>query len=552
MISLFHKKQTWRWFSPRVKTRNFTIIGGLVIVVLTIVVLVAVSQLDVIREYFSRASGKPADLTINTKAVLGPLPRPWRHLAQGGEGHDWRLQPLAGQVKAIKPAYIRIDHLYDFYDIVQGTPGNLSFDFSKLDPLLDDILATGAKPYIALSYMPPAISAGDIVAKPQRWQDWQLVVQKTVEHISGTKGISEVYYEVWNEPDLFGGWKYYGDKNYLTLYTYAVKGAQNARGVKPFKIGGPGITALYKNWFDALAKHAIANNLRYDFFSWHRYTTNLNQYPKDIGDVYAWIQQYPQLEPTLEFHITEWGHDSENHTGYDGRYGAAHTVAGAIKMTGLVQKAFVFEIQDGKDPQGQAHWGRWGLFTHQDAGAQAKPRYYALQMLDSLGDQRLEVSGEGYWVKALAARDNQGNTQVVVVNYDAYAKHSENVPITFTNIQPGKYLLKTQLLNGQAQEQQVATTAAILKTQLVMPVNTVAKVELSSLNNPEPIATPRPILPDQDAGQAKHQPYPTAQPINLSGEQSSTSPYGSAGATQSTQDNKSETINQQPSPIRIY
>lgn len=446
------------------------------------VVLISVAQLDVVREFFSRASGEPANLLVDTQAVLGPMPRPWRNLAQGGEAFDWRIQPITGQVKALNPEYIRIDHIYDFYDIVGGSSGALTFDFSKLDVILNDITATGAKPYIALSYMPPAIATGDIVSAPRSWGDWQLVVQRTVEHVSGTRGIDGVYYEVWNEPDLFGGWKYYGEKNYLTLYGYAARGAEAAARnprVKPFKIGGPGITALYRNWFNALAKYAVDNRVRLDFFSWHRYNTNIEQFQQDMLEVRTWIQEYPQLEPTLEFHITEWGHDSNNHAGYDGRYGAAHTVAGAIEMIGVVQRAFVFEIQDGKDPNGQASWGRWGLLQHQDFGSTAKPRYQALRMLDRIGDQRLQILGKGSWVKATAARDTDGHTEVVIANYDPRGAHAENVPLTFQNIEPGSFTITKQLLNGQQTVENVATTAAELRTFVNMSPNSVAFVELA-------------------------------------------------------------------------
>jgi beta-xylosidase len=470
--------------------RRRAIMGGLVVVVLTAVILIGVSQIQVIRDFLSRASGEKADIVVDTQAVLGPMPRPWRNLAQGGEGFDWRLQPLVPQVKALKPEYIRIDHIYDFYDIVHGTPGNLTFDFSKMDPVVADILATGAKPYIALSYMPPAIAEGDIVSKPKRWEDWQLVVQKTVEHYSGTKGINDVMYEVWNEPDLFGGWKYYGDKSYITLYNYAARGAAQARGVRPFKIGGPGITALYKNWFDAMAKNAINNNVRMDFFSWHRYNHKLEQYRDDMTEVREWTAAYPQLEPTLEFHITEWGHDSNNHAGYDGAYGAAHTVAGAIEMVGVVQRAFVFEIQDGKDGAGKEYWGRWGMFTHQSVGAKPKPRYQALRLLDRIGDQRLQILGKGTWVKGLAARDAEGNTDVVLSNFDQRGANRENVPITYQNIVPGTYSVTQEFLGGRRQTQQVATDAAVLRTYVNMPANSVALVKLTLVQAAEPLPVP--------------------------------------------------------------
>ena len=462
--------------------------GSLVLVAMIAIILVGVSQLDVIREFFSKASGENANITVDTQAVLGPMPRPWRNLAQGGEGFDWRMQPLVPQVKALKPQYIRIDHIYDFYEIVDGTPGNITFDFSKLDPILDDIKAAGATPYIALSYMPPAIAEGDIVSKPKIWTDWQLTVQKTIEHVSGTRKTPNVYYEVWNEPDLFGGWKYYGDKSYLTLYDYAARGANSARGVQPFKLGGPGITALYKNWFDAMAKYAVKYSVRFDFFSWHRYNLKIDQYREDMTDIRTWLSAYPQLEPTLELHITEWGHDSNNHTGYDSSYGAAHTVAGSIEMIGIVDKAFVFEIQDGKAPDGKEYWGRWGMFTHQSVGAKPKPRYHGLRMLDRIGDQRLQLLGKGSWVKAAAARDEAGNTEVIMANFDQKGAHAEVVPVTFTNIQPGTYQITKEFLNGQRQVEQAATTAAILRTYVNMPVNSVAFIELQAKDLTPPVA----------------------------------------------------------------
>ncbi len=449
--------------------------------ILAVVILALVSQLSIVRQFLGRASGEKANLVVDTQAVLGPMPRPWRNLAQGGEGHDWRLQPLVPQVKQLQPEYIRLDHIYDFYEIVSGSPGNLTFDFSRFDKVLDDIAATGAKPYIALSYMPPAISSGDIISKPVRWEDWQLVVQKTIEHVSGQRGTRDVYYEVWNEPDLFGGWKTYGDKNYLTLYDYAARGAANARGVQPFKFGGPAITALYKNWFDSLLKYAADNNLRLDFFSWHRYSTDVDQYKKDMFDARTWLRTFPQFESQLELQITEWGHDSNVNPGYDSAYGAAHTVAGSIEMIGVINRAFVFEIQDGKSPEGKTYWGRWGMFTHQDVGAAAKPRFAALRMLDRLANQRLQILGKGSWVKAAAARKDDGTIQVIMANYDASGQHSENVPLTFQKIGPGNFDITQEFLGGRRQQLKVATTEAALAISVPMSPNSVGLVELKKL-----------------------------------------------------------------------
>lgn len=455
------------------KTHKRMIFQSILLFGALITIVAIMSQLDKVRDLFSQASYFPANFQVDTQAVLGPMPRPWRNLAQGGESHAWRLQPIAKQVASLNPEYIRIDHIYDFYDIVEGSSGNITLNFNKIDLLLDDIRSTGATPFISLSYMPTAISKSDIIDVPINYNDWQYIVQKTIEHISGTKGFSDVYYEVWNEPDLFGNWKYYGEKNYLSLYGAAARGAMNAKGVKPFKIGGPAITALYKNWIVALLNFTSKNNLKIDFISWHRYTTDLDQYKIDIHQARTWVQDFPQYDGILEFQITEWGHDSDIHAGYDGKFSAAHTVAGSISMIGTLDRAFVFEIQDGPDPAGSPYWGRWGLFTAQEHGSTAKPRFYALRLLDKIANQRLQILGQGTKVKGVAAKTDDGSIQVVMANYDIAGKHFESVPITFKNIKPGNFSLDLEYLSGNKRSLTAATTEAVLKMDVPLNANEV-------------------------------------------------------------------------------
>jgi hypothetical protein len=326
--------------------------------------------------------------------------------------------------------------------------------------------------------MPSAITTGDIVSAPSDYLAWQEVVQRTIEHISGTRGISDVYYEVWNEPDLFGDWKTRGNKNYLDLYTFASRGAQSAKNVQPFKLGGPSTTALYKNWFNALAKEAVESNLRLDFISWHLYSEDVDQFRRDMADAQKWLQSYPELA-NVEFNITEWGHESDLDSGYDNNYSAAHTVAVSIEMVGVINRAFIFEVQDGKDPSGEVYWGRWGLFTHNDFGAKAKPRLRGLRMLDQIGENRLQLLGKGSWVKALAAKNQDGDINVVLANFDKRGRHSEEVPIMFTGLEPGNYTITKEFLDGRKQTEQLnVTESGQIQTTIFMATNSVATVEV--------------------------------------------------------------------------
>lgn len=469
-------------FGTRQRRRLKTFIQLLPIIAISIVAIVGAANLKQIQEFLADATGEPANILVNVQATLGPLPQPWQNLAQGGEMSDWSLTPIQGKVAALQPQYIRLDHIYSFYDIVQNNNGQLSFNFSKLDPLVDEILATGAKPYLALSYMPATISAdGTITGQPQSWPLWQETVRATVSHYSKEKGISGVIYEVWNEPDLFGNWKTYGDKNYLNLYAYAARGAQQVGDAKPFTFGGPAVTAAYENWFTKMAEYTRDNNLRWDFYSWHRYNTSVDQFREDFAEVRNWQARYPHLA-NLQLHVTEFGHDSENNPGYDTMYGAAHTVAVATEMINFVDRGFIFEIEDGKDPNNQAYWGRWGLLTHREFGNQIKPRYLAVRMLNQLQGEQLRVLGKGTWVKGAATRLND-SVQLLLVNYDQYGNHNENVPITFDGVLPGSYLIDVNELGGATRTMPLETTTTQLQTSIFMGPNSVVLLTLRPVSN---------------------------------------------------------------------
>lgn len=418
----------------------------------------------------SRATPKKAEIIVDVSKDLYTMPKPFNNLAQGGEENDGMLAETVNLVSELSPNYIRLDHIYDFYNVVKKENGQLSFDFSKLDKEVEAILLTKAKPFLALSYMPPGFGSGT-VDPPDNWNDWRILVKKTVEHYSGknNKNIDNVYYEVWNEPDLFGSFKTYGKKNYLDMYRQSVLGASEATNVNQFKIGGPATTGLYKNWITDLLEFTKEENLRLDFISWHRYSLRVEDFNDDIKTLNKLAKKYPKLA-LKEKLITEWGFDPENHPGYDTHFGAIHMLASVIEMIDGIHKAFVFEIKDGKDPEGKTFWGRWGLLTHEDSGLQIKPRFSMMKWLNGLGDKRLELVGEGSFVKGIAAKDGV-NIQIYLVNYDPKDSHFEAVPVVVKNLLPGEYQVVKEVFEGNKSQSQVSITNGTWIGQVVMEPN---------------------------------------------------------------------------------
>jgi len=425
----------------------------------------------------TRASGTPADIRINTQLKLEQLNLDFYHaFAQGGEESTDMIAAVLDETRALKPKVIRLDHLYDHHDVVGRDGSGLTFNWSKLDAAVDTILATGAKPVLALSYMPSVIAKdGSVINPPNNWEDWSLVVQRTIEHYSGRggKNLSGIYYEVWNEPDLaqFGGWKYGGEKSYVTLYRYAAIGAGRAQNVNAFYLGGPSTTGLYKSWILAL----VGSGNRVDFLSWHTYQRDPARYSKDQEDLVSWLLPYPRfsLVPTL---ITEFGITGDKSTQYGTTYAAAHAAAVIRQfISGGPTYAFSFQPKDGP---GQESGNGWGLITHETNGKRKKPRYFVYGFLDSMTGQRVSLTGEGSWVTGFASTKDDV-LKVLLVNFDTRGAHSEKVPVSFDNLEPGTYALRQRFFQGTDTTLTQEVTETSLKKEVFMPASSIVILELT-------------------------------------------------------------------------
>lgn len=442
------------------KSQWWSLVGVIVLAILLPVILRATNQ---VLRLLVGAEGRLAAIAVETDHVLGPQPAPWKSLAQGADNLPKFLDGIAREVIRVKPESIRIDHIYDEFGVVSKKDNGLTYDWSRLDEVVNRMLQIGAKPFLVLSYMPLAISSGDMLATPRDWNEWSSVVQKTIEHYSGDLGIENVYYEVWNEPDLFGKWKIGGGKDYRTLYLYAARGAQAAKNVKQFKFGGPAIAGLYKNWMDGFFPYILENRLRMDFFSWHRYDKDVTKYLADVENVDAWLDRHPYFAQ-VEKIVSEFGPSSEAGGDNDTNMGAAHLVAVMRELMYKVARGFSFSVD-----------GSFGML--------GKPRFEALEMLAAMGNERLAVTGEGTWVKAIGSKNSQ-TYQVILTNYDDKNAHSEVVPVTFLNLKERAFTMRKTVLGGEMTSKEIATTEALLQEEVPMSPNSVVLLELEPVINP--------------------------------------------------------------------
>jgi len=412
------------------------------------------------------ASGTLASIAIDTQNSGSNLsPDLWQNLAQGGEEPVDMIKPVINQLKLLKPQLIRVDHLFDYYQVDKG---NGLYDFSRLDGVIDSIIKTGATPFLSLSYTPDS-------KEPADWNQWNNMVKATAHRYSIEKNISGIYYEVWNEPDLFGGWHYSKSPNYSTLYINTARAVAEGASGTIYKIGGPATTGYYTNWVKSLFATASKNNVPLDFISWHKYSKNIDDYLKDFDDLNKILSDYPQYF-NIERLITEIGPNSEPDSWYDNKLGGIHLISLCTQLSGKIHRLFTFEAIDGPSPRSDKSSG-WGILTHD---GKTKPRYHALLFLNQISGPRLPSKGDGSWVTSMSTK-SASTIQTLIVNYDPKLTHSETTPITYQGLTPGQYQLKISQYQGSLRNKTITVNSPSYTENIYLEPNTAYLLELKPI-----------------------------------------------------------------------
>ncbi|NOY15259.1 MAG: hypothetical protein GXP43_03525, partial [bacterium] len=247
----------------------------------------------------------------------------WRSFAQGGEENRPMLGSLQPQLAKLKPNYIRIDHVFDNYNTVRNSPSGLVMDWTSLDLAVNQILATGAKPAISLSYFPAFLTKDKTLTGPIKdWADWRYMVRQLILHMSKDRQIDNVVYEVWNEPNLFGRFPMSDSPNgYLTLYSQTIQALPADSNLKPFLIGGPALSHADYKQIKKFVKFTRKKKLRLDFLSFHAYHTNPAKFVREVKNIKQILAAANLKTPVF---ITEWGVSGDRHPWYNTTRGYWH------------------------------------------------------------------------------------------------------------------------------------------------------------------------------------------------------------------------------------
>jgi len=322
-------------------------------------------------------------------------------------------------VRAVRAHGILCDDL----GVYTESGGRAVHDFTGVDGVYDELMATGLRPVVELSFMPRDLARDPgrtvftwegIISPPRDWDRWADLVRSLAEHLVQRYGLDEVVsrwaFEVWNEPNLDVFWSG-TPAEYFRLYDVS---ARAIKSVHPgLRVGGPSSAAA--GWVRELLAHVRASGAPLDFVSTHVY----GNVPLDLRPVLA---SYGREGTPIWW--TEWGATPThfNRVG-DTVFAAAFLLRGMASALDRVEALSHWVASDHFEELGappELFHGGFGLLS---VGNLRKPRYWALALLarlSRLGRHRLPVDvrgdGAGGLVEALAARHDDGRLGILVWN----------------------------------------------------------------------------------------------------------------------------------------
>jgi xylan 1,4-beta-xylosidase len=318
-------------------------------------------------------------------------------------------------------------------------------DFTAVDAVYDRVLELGLRPVVELSFMPRELAEdpeatvfeyGAGISVPHDWEAWGTLCGALAAHLVDRYGIDEVAqwgFEVWNEANLEVFWTGTRDE-YFRLYDLAAAAIKAVDG--RLLVGGPATAAA--GWIPDFLDHVVERRAPMDFLTTHSY----GNLPLDVRE----SLRVRGLED-VEVWWTEWGvtptHFYEIN---DSVFSATFLLHGMKSAQGRADALAYWVVSDHFEELGRPPsllHGGFGLLT---VGNLRKPRWWALALAQSLGDELLplvlEGDGAGTLVDGWAARGPDGAVDVLLWNGTLDQSKAGGDPLldrelTITGLPPG-------------------------------------------------------------------------------------------------------------------
>jgi xylan 1,4-beta-xylosidase len=404
--------------------------------------LIATSLLLTATLVSSQQTPATAELTIDARAPTRPFPHYWEQMFGSGRAILSLRESYRRDLRTMKAAtdihYVRFHAIFDhevgmYSEDAQGQP---VYNWSYVDQIYDGLLSNGVRPFVEMSFMPPALAASltphafwyrPLPSPPKDYAKWEEMVYRFAKHLVDRYGVSEVsewYFEVWNEPNIDFWTGEPKQATYFELYDHAARAVKRADA--RLRVGGP--ATAQAAWIPDMIAHAIQAQVPLDFVSTHVYGNDLSKdvfgtdenidravmVSRAVQKVYQQVKA--SARPDLPIIWSEYNASYKNEVDVTDSPYMGPWLANNIRLCdGMTAMMSYWTFSDVFEEQGvikTPFYGGYGLIAE---GSVPKAAFNAFAMLHRLGDQRSQPD----LANALVTKRPDGTFAIAVWNYAA-------------------------------------------------------------------------------------------------------------------------------------
>jgi glycosyl hydrolase family 39 (putative alpha-L-iduronidase) len=391
---------------------------------------------------------EPFKIRVDAARALGPMPRVFSGLSQGGGMCDYE-PATAKKLREAGVRWFRMDNVLTNVLKAPKGGGPPEEDWTDFDRRVDFINAAGAEPILCLSYMPQPldqVANNDRHSVPRDFKLWEDLCFKAARRAID-RGKRVKYWEVWNETN--SGWLDPGPgkdrlEAYLNLYDASACGVRRADAEAwiggPANASGPwnrsperGYCVDGEKFLRGLLDHSEKTGTPLDFISWHEYFQPPWIFKEEVQATRAYLKDYPKTAKSVkELFITEWNYAWWPDPAQDCELGAAWCADIALRVfipLGVDKPCF-FYVKDGDEN----FRGSYAMLM--GPGNRPKAAYNVMKEFGMMAPERIacEAAEDGE-LTAVASRDPAtGRITVLVVHYPQRFGVERKVEISFENL----------------------------------------------------------------------------------------------------------------------
>lgn len=405
-------------------------------------------------------------IDLDVRRAGAPMDQSFR-LSVGSDYAGTLIRPdsmaqLDTAVKELGFRYVRFHAIFhDDLRTVRVENGRTIYDWTKLDQLIDGLLARRIKPFVELGFTPQAMATSQQTifywkgntSHPEP-RAWAALVDAFVRHVRQRYGAAEVrswFFEVWNEPNLDGFWEKADQQAYFQLYESS---ARTIKAIDPqLRVGGPSTAGAA--WVPELLAYAATRNIPIDFATTHTYGVDggfLDEQGKDDNKlstnpdaVIADVRKVrAEIDATryrgLPLYFTEWSASyNPRDPVHDSYISAAYILSKLRGTRGIAQGMSYWTYSDLFEEAGVPPTSFHGGFGLMNREGIRKASWFAYKYMNQLRGAEI-ATGDA---EALATT-SAGKTNVLLWAWRQPAQSVSNRPF-FTRVQPTTALAPAQL-----------------------------------------------------------------------------------------------------------